>query len=127
MSLIILEAAIAIALLASSSLILSGTSYGISIENKNAMNQNNAAYDIFVAVLKNKTYNSCVENSNYSCVTGLLRKSSAFYYLSYASLSYGDSYFEYGNGSLCRYKTQLCMPLAHGTGFYVSCETLCSD
>jgi hypothetical protein len=117
-----MEAALALAILASSTALTSGMFYSDSLNN-NAMRANNAMYDIFMALLENRTYGSCASNSCIDVGT-LLGRFRGFYNLSYASLSYGDRLFSNGTSS-CRYESRFCLPLNLGSGFQVSCLTLC--
>lgn len=122
---IIMEAALAIAILASASAIMSYAFSSSALPYRVSLSMDNEIYDLYSALLYNSTYRSCLLAPDGGCVAGMLRRFNSFYGASYASFSYMNRTFSYGSRASCNSYKEFCLPLGNGSAMGMSCLTLC--
>lgn len=122
---IIIESALAVSIIATSSAIASGLLYASSTGSRNPLGQGDATYDLFAALLRNGTYAACLANNDTSCMERFLGMFAIAYGLRYISLSFRGGTFAQGNASTCGYRSLFCLPLEYNSSFSVACLSLC--
>ncbi len=125
MATIIIEAALSVAILASSSAVLSYAFSSVSLPYRLSLSLSDGVYDIFSALLYNSTYGTCAGALNRQCLALMLERYSVEYNAAYAALSYGGAEVKVGEVSACSFSKAFCLPFGRNGTAELMCITLC--